>query len=145
MVPVKALSDQDWIRYECLYEKYLFWIVGYLYLNSQKKNTLKPRTDNFFHVIDQTKISRVPLWIGYCYFCMEGHLKLNFPLKVLFSGFVEGTERESLDVLEGEEVTLQCRYTGRSIKLMKRKTTFNQYFYNTNKSIRRLKVKCACV
>ena len=46
-------------------------------LNYQK-NTFKPRkTTDIFHIIDQIKVSRVPLWIGHCHLYMEGHLKLR--------------------------------------------------------------------
>ncbi len=29
-----------------------------------------------FYIINQINVIRVPLWIGHCHLCMEGHLKL---------------------------------------------------------------------
>ena len=35
------------------------------------------KKQNIFHIIDQIKVSRVPLWIRHCHLCMEGHFKIR--------------------------------------------------------------------
>ena len=41
----------------------------------QNKHFSSQKNDGIFHIFDQIKVSRVPLQIGHCHFCMEGRLK----------------------------------------------------------------------
>ena len=41
----------------------------------QNKHFSSQKNYGIFHIFDQIKVSRVPLQIGHCHFCMEGRLK----------------------------------------------------------------------
>ena len=91
-----------WVEY-CnflnLYERYVLWYESFLtiFLKHDKSmissnyhrisldvslylllifaNTNFKFNENTFNNIDQSKVLRVPLWIGHCHLCREGHLK----------------------------------------------------------------------
>ena len=51
----------------------------FLYFRKTYKNDKNLNTSEhviIFIIIDQIKVSREPLKIGHCHFCIEGHLKL---------------------------------------------------------------------
>ena len=41
------------------------------------EKNLNLKNDNIFNINDQIKVSRIPFCIGYCYQCMDCHLKLH--------------------------------------------------------------------
>ena len=54
--------------------------------NSQKFYTfLSQENDDIFHMFDQIKVSRVPLWIGYCQLSLEvpGSLKITLTVPLI--------------------------------------------------------------
>ena len=68
-VPLKPLSDKKWGKY-CRFldmEVFNYDLFSCIEMRTAEKNTL--------FVPDQTKVLRMPLWIGHYYLCMMGHLK----------------------------------------------------------------------
>ena len=59
-----------------------------LHENMQKLQNLTLLTlknDDIFYIIDQIKVSRVPLWIRHCHLCMDLKLSYCVSLRKLFS------------------------------------------------------------
>ena len=89
-VPMKALSDQVCIRYHPhVHSISLFsvvvslqkWQMHFLLIihNGEihrNKHFSSYKNHIIFHIFDEIRISRVSLYTGHCYLCMEGRQKL---------------------------------------------------------------------
>ena len=74
-VPMKALSDQVCIRYHPhVHSIRLFSVV--VSLQKWQVHFSSYKNHIIFHIFDEIRISRVSLYTGHCYLCMEGRQKL---------------------------------------------------------------------
>ena len=103
-VPLKALSDQVWIRYQyfclfvyfnCLFSFAVYlgkWRARFLFIGSNGetlRNThlSSQKNDGIFQTFDQIKVSRIPLHKWPCNLRMkaEGSLEIMPPFKSIFA------------------------------------------------------------
>ena len=83
MAMPQTLFDKVWIIYHWQYnfEHSLLLIVPYKVYNRRQTRIfiIKHKTSknyvNIFHIYDGIKVSRIPLWIGLCHFCIQDCLK----------------------------------------------------------------------
>ena len=68
-----VMSDSRWYPIKHCLIKYK---LGYMYVFNLKKFHFGFLYKIDFHIIDQIKVSRVPLWNGHCHLCITRSLKL---------------------------------------------------------------------
>ena len=83
-------------------------------------NSLKKQKHGYNFILDQTKLLRVPFWIGQSHLCMEGHMKitLTVPLKYwrtyrisdLWKGFMKKNYSYSLFFLWVSKTNYRQRF-----------------------------------
>ena len=53
------------------------WLAYYYTAGNHIEIVKTQEKRNIFHIFYQINVSRIPLWIGQCYLCADGHVKLR--------------------------------------------------------------------
>ena len=66
--------------------------------------------DNIVNIVDQIKMSRVPLWIEDCHLCMEGHLKIRLQYSPFNFGKVINVRQLLLTLYDIQKIKFAWSY-----------------------------------